>query len=229
LQGQELSAFALCDGKEFVVLGTACDYKRITPDPYSANTGGMGAFSPCDFITDEDDMQIQEIFQKSLNHLHDLGIPFQGFLFAGLMKTNEGLFVLEYNVRMGDPETQALMPRIRSDLGKLIFDAVNHDLKAGRCEFADEVSVHVVATSQGYPQADMNLGHAIHYPLPDQRSSIVYFSGVSLKDQKLINTGGRVLGLTALAKTKQAAREIVYKDLQKIKFEGMYSRQDIGS
>lgn len=228
LQGRELSAFALCDGKEFVILGTACDYKRITPDPFSANTGGMGAYSPCDFISKNDEDHIQEIFRKSLSHLHELGIPFQGFLFAGLMKTPEGLSVLEFNVRMGDPETQALMLRIRSDFGKLVFDAVTHDLNSASCDFTEMVSVHVVATSQGYPQAEMKLGHTIQYPEKKQRSSTVYFSGVSLKDQKLINTGGRVLGLTALAKTKEAAREIVYQDLRKISFEGMYSRQDIG-
>ncbi len=228
LHGRELSAFALCDGNEFVILGTACDYKRITPDPFSANTGGMGAYSPCDFITGQDEKDIEEIFRKSLSHLYQLGIPFQGFLFAGLMKTQEGLSVLEFNVRMGDPETQALMPRIRSDLGKFIFDAVTHDLKSTYCEFTDKISVHVVATSQGYPQAEMNLGHAIHYPSRDQRNSTVYFSGVSLKDHKLINTGGRVLGLTALASTKEAAREVVYQDLQKVSFEGMYSRKDIG-
>lgn len=228
LRGRELSAFALCDGEEFVILGTACDYKRITPDPYSANTGGMGAYSPCDFINDQDEKHIQEIFRKCLKHLNEIGIPFQGFLFAGLMKTAKGLSVLEFNVRMGDPETQALLPRIRSDLGKLVFEAASHDLKSVSCDFIDMASVHVVTTSQGYPQAEMNLGHAIQYPLRNQRSSTVYFSGVRLEDQKLVNSGGRVLGLTALAKTKEAAREIVYQDLRKVSFEGMYNRQDIG-
>lgn len=227
LIGRELSAFALCDGKDFVILGTACDYKRITPDPFSANTGGMGAYSPCDFTTSEDDKSIHETFTKTLNYLSEKGMPYQGFLFAGLMKTAKGLYVLEYNVRMGDPETQSLMPRIKSDFAKLISAAVNHQLKNQTCELSDLKAVHVVAVSEGYPQAQMKLGQTITHP-PENTQSKLYFAGVSTKDGKLVNTGGRVLGMTALASSKEEARQQAYADLKKISYEGMYFREDIG-
>lgn len=227
LIGKELSAFALCDGQDFVVLGTACDYKRITPDPFSANTGGMGAYSPCDFISPEDERNIQDIFAKTLKYLSSQGLPYQGFLFAGLMKTAKGLYVLEYNVRMGDPETQALMPRLQTDLAKLITSAVQHELKNQICELTDQASVHVVAVSQGYPQTQMLLGNPVMYPMHGTKSRL-YFAGVGEKAGNLVNTGGRVLGMTALANTKDEARKLAYDDLRKVSYEGIYFREDIG-
>nr|WP_295903912.1 phosphoribosylamine--glycine ligase [uncultured Bdellovibrio sp.] len=228
LIGKELSAFALCDGKDFVLLGTACDYKRITPDPFSANTGGMGAYSPCDFISQEDEQTIGDIFAKTLTCLEAKKMPYQGFLFAGLMKTDKGIYVLEYNVRMGDPETQALLPRIKTDLLKLIVSAVTHELKNQACELSKKASVHVVAVSQGYPQTQMLLGNPISYPEKANLVSDLYFAGVSEKQNHLVNSGGRVLGVTALADSKQAARAQAYQDMRKISFEGMYMREDIG-
>lgn len=227
LIGQELSAFALCDGKDFVILGTACDYKRITPDPFSANTGGMGAYSPCDFISAEDEKTIQDIFAKTLNYLAGAGMPYQGFLFAGLMKTDKGLYVLEYNVRMGDPETQALMPRLESDLVQIITAAVQHELKDQKCQLSPLTSVHVVAVSAGYPQSEMKLGQRVTYPQTSLKSHL-YFAGVSDKNGQLVNTGGRVLGMTALADSKAEARRQAYEDLKKVSYEGMYFREDIG-
>lgn len=228
LIGKELSAFTLCDGKDFVLLGTACDYKRITPDPFSANTGGMGAYSPCDFITKEDEETIRDIFAKTLTYLESKNLPYQGFLFAGLMKTAKGLFVLEYNVRMGDPETQALMPRLKSDLAKLIMSAVSHELKGQACELVGDTSVHVVAVSKGYPQSQMLTGQAIQHPDLMNLKSALYFAGVSGTPDHLINSGGRVLGVTALASNKDEARKMAYQELKKISFEGMYFREDIG-
>jgi phosphoribosylamine--glycine ligase len=226
LTGPELSAFALCDGEEFVFLGTACDYKRITPNPFSANTGGMGTFSPCDFISAAEEKQINEIFTQTLKTLKDKGMPYQGFLFAGLMKTSQGLSVLEFNVRMGDPETQSLLPRIQSDLAHLILAACNHELKNQTCEFKPQAAVHVVAVSEGYPQDKMNLGHSISYSLPTL--SQLYFSGVRSEKGELVNSGGRVFGVTALAPSKLAARTQAYQDLRKMSFTGMYFREDIG-
>lgn len=228
LQGPELSVFALCDGEDFVVLGTACDYKRISADPFSANTGGMGAYSPCDFISEADQQEIRDIFARTLACLNRKKLPYQGFLFAGLMKTAKGLYVLEYNVRMGDPETQALLPRLRSDLTELIVKAVTHQLQGATCELSPEVSVHVVAASEGYPGSPMRLGNPIQVaPLRDPQSHL-YFAGVSRIQDQLVNVGGRVLGVTALAETKLAARNKVYQQLSGINFEGMYLRQDIG-
>ncbi|NUN04849.1 MAG: phosphoribosylamine--glycine ligase [Bdellovibrio sp.] len=227
LIGQELSAFALCDGNDFVVLGTACDYKRITPDPYSANTGGMGAYSPCDFISAEDEKAIHNVFSKTLQTLSQKKLSYQGFLFAGLMKTSQGIYVLEFNVRMGDPETQALLPRLKSDLLSLIVAAVKHELKNQKCEVSTQTCVHVVAVSQGYPQAKMLLQRPISLPAMNTLKTQLYFSGVAKQAEDLVNSGGRVLGLTALAGTKAEAREVAYSDLKRTFFEGMYYREDI--
>lgn len=228
LVGKELSAFALCDGEDFVFLGTACDYKRITPDPFSANTGGMGAYSPCDFITEEDNEQISEVFRKSLKTLKDQGTLFTGFLFAGLMKTDEGLYVLEFNVRMGDPETQALLPRIKSDFLALLMKTVKCELKGQVAEFLDKHSVHVVAVSGGYPTNHMKLGYPLKVPNEMPAGTQLFFAGVSAQDDHLINSGGRVLGVTSLAKTREEARKTAYHEIRKVQFEGLYFREDIG-
>lgn len=226
LVGRELSAFALCDGEDFVLLGTACDYKRVTPDPFSANTGGMGAYSPCDFISEDDKQQIHKIFQRTLRILKNKKMPYQGFLFAGLMKTEQGLSVLEYNVRLGDPETQALLPRLKTDLAELIMKAVTHNLQNTACEFLPATSVHVVATSQGYPGTPMNLGNPISAPVDS--SVQLYYAGVGLIKDQLVNVGGRVLGVTALGNTREEARNRAYQGMSRVSFAGMHLREDIG-
>ena len=227
LIGKELSAFALCDGEEFILLGTACDYKRINSDIFSANTGGMGAYSPCDFLTEQDEEEISEIFKKSLKTMKKQGTPFTGFLFAGLMKTAEGIQVLEFNVRLGDPETQALLPRIESDFLELMVKAQQSRLKGQKIEFKDRKAVHVVAVSQGYPSAQMELGHDIELPTKISEAAEIYFAGVGSKNEKLINNGGRVLGVTALAKTREEARQAAYEEIKKVRFKGLYFREDI--
>lgn len=227
LLGSELSAFALCDGQDFVVLGTACDYKRINPDPFSANTGGMGAYSPCDFLTSEDEQSIRDIFARTLRYLDGNGLSYQGFLFAGLMKTSKGLYVLEYNVRMGDPETQVLMPRVESDLLELMNKATLHELKGQSCQLKPSFAVHVVAVSEGYPQASMLLHKKLHLPLSEQLNGEIYFAGVSEVNGELVNSGGRVLGVTVIDSQKDQARRRAYEDMALISFEGMYYREDI--
>ena len=226
LVGPELSAFALCDNEDFVILGTACDYKRITPDAFSANTGGMGAYSPCDFLTVDDHHQIHSLFQKTLKTMVDTDVPFQGFLFAGLMKTAKGIYTLEFNVRMGDPETQALLPRLKTDLLSVIDKALNHDLSTQEIEHVDESSVHVVMVSQGYPEKQMLLGKKLTLPLASSDAK-VFFAGVSGDQDGLFNSGGRVLGVTALAKTKEDARKKAYQEIKRFQFEGCYYREDI--
>jgi phosphoribosylamine--glycine ligase len=153
-------------------------------------------------------------------------MPYQGFLFMGLMKTPDGLSVLEYNVRMGDPETQALLPRLRSDLLEVISKSVHHELKNIKLEYHQMTSVHVVVASEGYPETRMNLGHTIQAPKSSSLGQ-VYFAGVGLKDNQLVNTGGRVLGVTSLGETRKQAREKAYQVVKDIKFTGHYYRQDI--
>lgn len=226
LLGEELSAFAVCKDQNFRILGTACDYKRITEDPFSANTGGMGSYSPCDFLEPEDFPKVESIFKNVLTELAAQGLNYEGFLFAGLMKTREDLFVLEFNVRMGDPETQSLLPRVREDLLEMILQARDGKLSSGWSENSSEYAVHVVATSKGYPFKDMLLGQTIH--LPSDFKNIL-FAGVSKAQEDLVNSGGRVLGVTAIAATKAEARSKAYSEIADVFFEGVYYRKDIGT
>lgn len=226
LAGPELSAFALCHGTTFRFLGTACDYKRISPDPYSANTGGMGAFSPCDFIGASDLARIKQIFEKTLSTIAEQGQSYEGFLFAGLMKTATDIHVLEFNVRLGDPETQALLPRLSEDLLEAIVQARAGALHPGDARERPDCAVHVVAASRGYPQKDLLLGQEI--TLPDDRSAIT-FAGVAAQGGALVNSGGRVLGVTALAADKALARSRAYAALAGVSFGGMVYRTDIGA
>lgn len=226
LHGPELSAFAVCAGDAYRLLGTACDYKRIRPDPYSANTGGMGAYSPCDFLDDGDRQALHHIFTRTLQTLQARGQHYEGFLFAGLMKTASGIQVLEFNVRLGDPETQALLPRLQDDLLALIVQARDRQLQAGAAATHADCAVHVVASSQGYPQDQMLLGQRI--TLPADLSGIT-FAGVASLDGQLVNSGGRVLGAAALAATRTQARVLAYRRLAGVDFTGMYHRPDIGS
>lgn len=225
LVGPELSAFALCAGDAYCLLGTACDYKRISPDPYSANTGGMGAYSPCDFIAEADRQAIDAAFSRTLQVLSARGQRYEGFLFAGLMKTVAGIQILEFNVRLGDPETQALLPRLASDLLALIVQARDGQLQTGAAAVRADRAVHVVAASRGYPQPDMLLGQPL--ALPADLAGIT-FAGVSRQDGRLVNSGGRVLGAAALAPTRAEARERAYGRLAAVGFNGMYHRPDIG-
>lgn len=227
LDGQELSAFALCDGEDFIFLGTACDYKRINQDMFSANTGGMGAFSPCDFLTPDDEAEINEIFQRSMRALKKQGTPFVGFLFAGLMKTHNGIYVLEFNVRLGDPETQALLPRLKSDFLELIVRTLQGRLKGAKAEVSNHSSVHVVAVSAGYPGRNLDLGHVIEVPISSVDKAQIYYSGVGLDNGHLVNSGGRVLGVTAIAESRSEARELAYREIKRVHFKGLYLREDI--
>lgn len=229
LQGRELSAFALCQGEEFIILGTACDYKRIEPDPFSANTGGMGAYSPCDFLSEQDHQQIRHIFTQTLKTLKLRGLPYCGFLFAGLMKCEKGLYVLEFNVRMGDPETQALLPRLKMDWGEMLDKIQQNKLQDVVVAEEKKSVVHVVAVSQGYPSNQMSLGHVIDLPKQVPSNARLYFAGVRREGNSLLNAGGRVLGVSAMADNKHQAAEQAYAVLKQVHFDNMYYRQDIGS
>lgn len=226
LLGAELSVFAVCKGRSFRILGTACDYKRISEDPFSANTGGMGSYSPCDFLSEEDFKKIESIYHNVLIELDEQGLSYEGFLFAGLMKTREDLFVLEFNVRMGDPETQSLLPRISEDLLEMILKARDGKLINGWSENSSNYSLHVVATSKGYPFKDMLLGQKIHLP---QNIENIIFAGVKDDHGDLVNNGGRVLGVTSIAASKAEARSKAYSEISNVFFEGIYYRKDIGT
>ena len=238
LLGREVSVFSLCDGERAVLLGMACDYKRIFDNDKGPNTGGMGAFSPADWLPEGYAEIVQEkIVQPLLSSLAKRGSPFKGVLFSGLMATKDGPKVIEYNARLGDPETQVVLPLIDEDLLPWLRAA-----QAGRLDRMPASGpkrkalhgVHVVAAAAGYP-ASPRKGDAISIPeelLPVEgdggRWAKVFFAGVARKGTTFVTNGGRVLGLTCLAETREEARRKAYAISETIRFEGVQRRSDVG-
>jgi phosphoribosylamine--glycine ligase len=240
LTGREVSAFAICDGREFISFGMACDHKRLLDGDFGPNTGGMGAYSPVEWLPAAVSLDIgQSIFQPVLNEMDDLGTPFRGVLFAGLMVTNEGVNpgakILEFNVRLGDPECQVLLPRLDEDLLEIILAATGGRLARAFPEgfkWRDASAVHVVKAAAGYPGID---GVKVQTGDPliesENDSKLVFYAGVAKRQgasSGLQTSGGRVLGVTALGPDLAAAREKVYAEIAEITFEGAQWRTDIG-
>jgi phosphoribosylamine--glycine ligase len=229
LAGEELSLLALCDGERALPLASAQDYKRIFDGDRGPNTGGMGSYSPVPHVDAARSEQIcRQVHQPVLDELARRGIPFQGVLYAGLMMTAEGPRVLEFNVRFGDPETQAILPRLRSDLLDLVAAALRPGGLAGvKLDWAPETAVTVVLASRGYPESSSS-GDVIRGldALPDD--VYVTHAGTALApDGAVVTAGGRVLGVTALGPDAVAARRAAYAAADMIQFDGKQLRRDI--
>jgi phosphoribosylamine--glycine ligase len=227
LTGIELSVFILTDGKNYVTLPEAKDYKRIGEGDTGLNTGGMGAVSPVPFA-DEAFMKVidETITKPTINGLIEEGINYVGFIFLGLINTPDGPYVIEYNARMGDPETEVVIPRIKSDLGELLWAAGNGELAGKTIEVDPRTATTVMLVSGGYP-GDYEKGFEIT-GADNQSDVLVFHAGTAIKDNKLVNTGGRVIACTAygnsipdaLAKSNLAAASI--------NWSGKNYRKDIG-
>ena len=232
MKGREISAFALCDGENFVPLGYACDYKRVNDGHRGANTGGMGGYMPKDWPSETVRNFIDtNIFAKTLAGMKKRAMPFKGILFAGLMVDGIDAKVIEFNVRFGDPEAQILLPLYDGDIVPLFLAAAQGELKGKIAPaIADQVAVHVVMVSEGYPDIDgkgMRLGEKIDIEA-DNDNACLFFAGVSKRNDVWINSGGRVLGVTALGDDVEQARQRAYAQIEKIKFSGAHWRTDIG-
>ncbi len=227
LEGPEVSVLAFCDGKTILPMASAQDHKRAYDSDMGPNTGGMGAFSPSPKYTPQIQSEVEEtIIQKTLFALNQEGRPFKGVIYFGLMLTNKGPRLLEYNARFGDPEAQAVLPRMKNDLLDIVNAVIDGKLSDIKLEWEDSCAVCVVMASGGYPgkyQKGMEITG-----LGDVRDSIVFHAGTSKKDGVYITNGGRVLGVTALGKDISDAREKAYSDVSKISFEGAQYRSDIG-
>ena len=236
LEGVEVSAFALCDGKTFSFLGTASDHKRLRDGDLGPNTGGMGVYSPATVMTVEDEEWIKEnVFSPMLK-----GFPISGILFAGLMKTAEGWKVLEFNVRFGDPETQVLLPLLNEDLVPWLMASALGSMselqdKLGRKSplVKNMKGVHVVMAAHGYPGTEgvaVRSGDKISFSDSFNLSpyDFLFLAGVEKKNGELKTKGGRVLGLTSLAETYTFARAKAYDFVEQVRFEGAQYRTDIG-
>jgi len=227
LEGPEVSCLAFTDGKTIVPMITSCDHKRAKDNDEGLNTGGMGTFSPAPFFGEKTAKEVMEkIMIPTVSAMNAEGRPFKGVLYFGLMKTKKGMKVIEYNARFGDPETQVILPMLKTDLLE-IFEAITDErLSEIKIEWEEGACVCVVLASGGYPEA-YEKGKEITIGDLDE-DCVLCHAGTAIKDGKLVTSGGRVLGVCAKGKDIEDARQKAYKNAEKISFEGMYYRKDIG-
>ena len=227
LDGIELSCFVLTDGKSYKILPTAKDYKRIGEGDTGLNTGGMGAVSPVPFADDEFMKKVEDrIVIPTITGLKNDGIEYKGFVFIGLIKVGNDPFVIEYNVRMGDPETEVVMPRLKSDLVALFQAVANQTLANESFEIDQRAATTVMMVSGGYPE-DYEKGKVIT-GLDQVENSIVFHAGTTEKDGHVVTNGGRVLAVTSYGADFKEALKQSYKNVEKIKFDKSYYRTDLG-
>ncbi len=228
LDGEEASFFCLCDGKTLLPLATAQDHKRVGDGDTGPNTGGMGAYSPAPVMTPElVERTMKEIIEPTMRGMAEMGTPFSGVFFAGLMITQKGPELIEYNVRFGDPECQVLMMRLESDLLALLHATATGTLDRVSAEWRDETALTVVLASKGYPGA-----YEKNTPirsLPDATDKAkVFHAGTALTDHQLVATGGRVLNATALGSSVAEAQAAAYRLVDQIEWDNGFCRRDIG-
>jgi phosphoribosylamine--glycine ligase len=227
LDGIELSCFILTDGKSYVNLPNAKDYKRIGEGDKGLNTGGMGAVSPVPFASEEFMQKIEErVIKPTVEGLLKDNIPYKGFIFFGIIKVDNEPKVIEYNCRMGDPETEVVIPRVKSDFLELLIAAGNNDLYTKTIELKEESACTVVVVSGGYPEA-YEKGKEIH-GINDVDNSIVFHAGTTLKNETVVSNGGRVLAVTSYGNNFKEALKQSYQSIDKICFDKMNFRKDIG-
>jgi phosphoribosylamine--glycine ligase len=229
LEGVEVSALALCDGRSVAPLALAQDYKRVFDGDEGPNTGGMGAYSPLPFVDDEVERAISDdVLKATATALEREGVRYRGVLYAGLMLTADGPKVLEFNCRFGDPETQVILPRLASNLGELLLACVEGNLVDYRLSWIADPCVGVVLASGGYPGS-----YETGIPIAglDDASRLpgvhVFHSGTAMRDGRVVTAGGRVLTVSAVGPTLEDARARAYEAGSLISFDGMHHRQDI--
>ena len=227
LDGIELSSFVLTDGNDYVILPNAKDYKRIGEGDQGLNTGGMGAISPVPFADAEFLQKVESrIIKPTIEGLKKEGIRYVGFVFIGLIKVGDDPFVIEYNVRMGDPETEVVLPRIKTDLVELFEAVANKELGGFELEVDARSAATVMLVSGGYPGSYAK-GKEI-LGLDKVRDSIAFHAGTALKDDKVVTSGGRVLAITSYGNNFREALRTSYENIEKISFDNMNFRRDIG-
>ena len=227
LKGIELSVFVLTDGTSYKILPSAKDYKRIGEGDKGLNTGGMGAISPVPFADQTFLNKVEELVVKpTILGLQKDRIDYRGFIFIGLMNDNGSPSVVEYNVRMGDPETEVVLPRIQSDLFDLFDGVANQNLEEKEFSVTDKIATTVMLVSGGYPESYEK--GAVISGLDNHKDSIIFHAGTKIKDEAIVTSGGRVLAVTSLADSIQEALNQSYKTIDSIHFEKMNYRKDIG-
>lgn len=227
LSGIELSVFVLTDGKSYILLPEAKDYKRIGEGDTGLNTGGMGAVSPVPFADKKFIDKIEnKIIKPTIEGIKNENINYKGFIFFGLIKVGEEPYVIEYNVRAGDPETEVFIPRIESDIVELFLAVVNEDIYSKEVQISANAAATVILASGGYPES-YKKGMRIN-DIENIDESIVYHAGTKSENGELITNGGRVIAITSIAENIDEALKKSYRSAEKITFEGKYFRKDIG-
>ncbi len=229
LSGKEMSAFAFTDSRTVVPMVPACDYKRVSDGDVGPNTGGMGSYSPPYFFSPQLAQAVREtIMEPTVKAMLREGRPYRGILYGGLMVTEEGPRVLEFNARFGDPETQVVLPRLKTDLVDIMLAVINGDLNRINIAWSDDACVGVVMASGGYP-GSYKTGFPITGLDSLDKDILVFHAGTKAGTEKgqVLTSGGRVLTLVAMGKTLAEARKKVYANISRVKFEGCHYRRDI--
>ena len=230
LKGEEMSFFTIHDGQIFKNFGTAQDHKRVLEGDKGKNTGGMGAYSPSRLINKELENKIlKKIIHPTLIGLEELGCKYRGFLYAGLMIVKNEPYLIEYNVRMGDPECQTILPKLKSDIGEIFLACCNQKLNETKIEWFDKKSLCVVVCSIGYPE---NFKKNIEIVNLDKiklnKNDYLFHAGTEVNNGKIFAIGGRVLNFVTLSDNFKSAKNIIYKNLNELNWTGGFYRKDIG-
>ncbi len=229
LEGEEASFIVICDGSTILPLDSSQDHKRLLDNDAGPNTGGMGAYSPAPLVTDEVNKKIMDqVIIPTIEGMKKEGIEFSGFLYAGIIvDPNKNIKTLEFNCRMGDPETQPLLFRMQGDLFSVLLKAAKQELEGVEINWDSEHAITIVMASKDYPTKPI-LGIEINLPDMQDEDTFIFHAGTNLENNKLLTSGGRVLGVTAKGKTLEIAKNKAYDVLQKVEFDGRQFRTDIG-
>lgn len=229
LEGEEASFIVICDGSTILPLDSSQDHKRLLDNDAGPNTGGMGAYSPAPLVTEEVNKKIMDqVIIPTIEGMKQEGIEFSGFLYAGIIvDPYKNIKTLEFNCRMGDPETQPLLFRMQGDLFTVLFKAAKQELEGVEINWDNEHAITIVMAAKDYPTKPI-LGDEINLPEMQNEDTFIFHAGTSLESNKLMTSGGRVLGITAKGKTLEIAKNKAYDILRKVELDGAQFRTDIG-